>query len=129
MEGRQNKASMNFSFNRIAEGIKKNQWRILVFLLIVTLVDMLGRLPYLNIFLNYPYPLNSFAILWISGVILFHLDEQFTFGCAFILLCGSFVLTIFGRTSSAETVGNAVYALLLFGFVQILVDSLRRRRV
>lgn len=100
--------------------ISGNLNKVIILLIAAVTINFLKDFPYINTFLAFPYPWNSFLLLFLLTVVLFRLNETFTFRLALLLLGIAAVLSLFGKHIIAQTIGTIVYSLLWFGFIQMV---------
>ncbi len=120
---------MNNRLKIIFQFISRNQSKFVILLLTVAVLDYIAKFPYFSTFLLFPYPWNSIIIVWVVTAVLFRPDERFSFGTALVLLCTILVLSVFGKGTLVEALGNGVYYLLLLGFIQTAVRHVSSHRV
>ncbi len=94
----------------------------------MVVINFLDKFPYFNTFLSFPYPWNSLLLLFFLIVALFKPNETFSFGIALLCLVITAVFSIFGKDSLSQAVGNLVYCLLWFGFLQIITSKWRLKK-
>ncbi len=114
---------------KIQKFIVDNFTNIMILLIAMVVLNFLEKFPYFNTFLSFPYPWNSFLLLFLLTVVLFKLNETFSFGTALVCLTIASAFSIFGRDSLAQAVGTIVYVLLWFGLLQMAVRMWRTRNL
>ena len=112
---------MHKIYRDIQAFISGNLIKIFILLSAMVFLGFFEKFPYLNTFLSFPYPWNSFLLLFILSVILFKLNEVHSFSIALFLIGVAVILCIFGKETVAQSVGVIVYYLLWFGLIQMIV--------
>ncbi|MEK7572845.1 MAG: hypothetical protein AAB531_00315 [Patescibacteria group bacterium] len=92
-------------------------------ILILGALFLLSHLPYFSIFLSVD---NIINIYWIIVVLIFWPPVKFSFvlGIIFSLLACFFL--ILSQDAIAERSGNIIYFLIVTGFLQTLINHLRK---
>lgn len=108
----------------INKKIESNQLRIIIFISLILVLEILSKLPYANTLLT---PAN---MLWITSAILlfiFRLSTRFFFLVPIVFLLAGIVFILIGM--SAENIGIAVYVLLLIGIIKSVFAYMREENV
>ena len=105
----------------IEKYVTGNSTKIIIFVSVIVVLNFLEKFPYINTFLAFPYAWNSLLILFVFGVVLFRLDEVFSFKASLVFLLTSAGLSIFGKDTVAQAVGNIAFYLLCLGCIQTVI--------
>jgi vacuolar-type H+-ATPase subunit I/STV1 len=112
----------------IEKYITGNSTKIIIFVSAIVVLNFLEKFPYLNTFLAFPYAWNSLLILFVFGVVLFRLDEAFSLSSSLVFLALSAVLSVFGKDTVAQAVGNIAFYLLCLGSIQTVIRLWRDKK-
>lgn len=105
--------------------VMEHSTKIIIFVSAIVLLNFLEKFPYFNTFLAFPYAWNTLLILFVFGVVLFQLDEAFSLSLALVFLLICMILSIFGKDTVAEAVGDIAFYLLCLGSIQTGIHSWR----
>ncbi len=119
---------MNNLFTSFKKLIANNLVIITIILAVTIILNYLALFPYFSSYLLFPHTWNLFIIIFLLIVLLFNLNETFSFCLSFIFLGLTVLLTAIGKDSLAESIGNIVYSLLLFGVIQMIISRWRSSR-
>lgn len=101
--------------------------RLIIIVAVYVVLDILTRLPYLNVFLK---PWIVYFLLWTAVVVIYRISYRWTFLLAAISLLVASIALVTKRSYIAENIGNFVYLILLLGALQFFLSVLKdlRRR-
>lgn len=115
---------------KVKKYVEKNSNQLLILSFVFIGINFLGRLPYLNIFLNLR---NSVAIIFLLSIVLLKLKaKHFAFFTVLLFIAAViFNLISPNEPKIAEVIGNGIYGLIvlwvLFGFFDYLKFIKKRK--
>lgn len=100
---------------QIIKRVISNERKLYQFSLILLFLVFAYQLPFLNIIFS---PLILFLIVYYAATFVFHFSLRTTIIMALLFLCVSIPWILVGSRQHAEPIGEAVFAMLLVGFIQ-----------
>lgn len=98
-------------------------FRIGLFGIIAVILDLVGRLPYLNlIFSSWRIP----VLLWFLVVIILRLPARLSYVMGLVCYSSALLFLLNHRTGYAEDLGIIVYFIIAIGLIQELYSSRKK---